>query len=302
MSSWHRAWAALLVLTIASPVRAQTARRLDVAGRPSIFADQLGTTGPTVVVIHGGAGVSHDYLRPEWDLLANTARVVYYDQRGCGRSDHVLPYSWTAHLEDLERVITAAVGARGSVVLAGSSWGTRLAILYAAQHPQRVSAVVLTGTPLWPAVASSRWRERLPDSTRARVDSMEAGIMVHEDVRHDSLQVATTNPHIPAAVAGRLARSGLCGDVALATTATLVSLPALQVLTLPMPVLYVGDDASGAGSTTEAAWEELRPRLPRGERATIAGGGHDPWFTQSAAFFARVQSFLRATSADGRRP
>ena len=34
-----------------------------------LFTRQVGT-GPLVVVLHGGPGASHDYLLPQYDLLA----------------------------------------------------------------------------------------------------------------------------------------------------------------------------------------------------------------------------------------
>lgn len=40
----------------------------------------------TIVVLHGGPGATHDYLRPEWDRLAAVGRVIYYDQRGWARA------------------------------------------------------------------------------------------------------------------------------------------------------------------------------------------------------------------------
>jgi len=43
--------------------------------------------GPPVVVLHGGPGAHHDYLLPQYDHLAEGGRtLLYYDQRGGGRS------------------------------------------------------------------------------------------------------------------------------------------------------------------------------------------------------------------------
>src|SRR5437879_13254915 len=41
---------------------------------------------PPVVVLHGGPGAHHDYLLPQYDLLARGRTLLYYDQRGGGRS------------------------------------------------------------------------------------------------------------------------------------------------------------------------------------------------------------------------
>src|SRR2546426_164625 len=43
--------------------------------------------GRPVVVLHGGPGAHHDYLLPQYDHLAEGGRtLLYYDQRGGGRS------------------------------------------------------------------------------------------------------------------------------------------------------------------------------------------------------------------------
>jgi proline iminopeptidase len=84
----------LAFLALAAPLAAQTARRLP--GDPSLYYETVGGSGLLVVVLHGGPGLPHDCLRPESDRLAAGARVVYYDQRGCGRSERTPPYGWRA--------------------------------------------------------------------------------------------------------------------------------------------------------------------------------------------------------------
>src|SRR5256884_9989908 len=53
--------------------------------------------GPPVVVLHGGPGAHHDYLLPQYDHLAEGGRtLLYYDQRGGGRSPvpRDIPVGW----------------------------------------------------------------------------------------------------------------------------------------------------------------------------------------------------------------
>ncbi|HEY5492296.1 MAG TPA: alpha/beta hydrolase [Gemmatimonadaceae bacterium] len=297
MSTWlsrnrRLLWTGGLLFLASVALKGQTAIPLVVQGQPAIFAEEIGTVGPTIIVVHGGPGVAHDYLRPEWDQLAGSARLVYYDQRGCGRSARQLPYSWRSHLDDLERVVNSAVGARGQVVLAGSSWGTRLAILFAAEHPERVSAVVLSGTPGWPKEAVHRWRARLSTAIVARLDTLEAGTLVRDTLVRDSLTVARTNPQLSPAIVGRLVKRGLCDDIALATAASWESLPDLSSLTLAMPVFFASDMDSLGRATADPAWDELRPSLSHAERVNIAGGGHDPWFSRPTEFFDTLRRFL----------
>ena len=41
-----------------------------------------------LVVLHGGPGMAHDYLRRLVDLAGDGREVIVYDQVGCGRSSH----------------------------------------------------------------------------------------------------------------------------------------------------------------------------------------------------------------------
>ena len=41
---------------------------------------------PTMVVLHGGPGFDHTYLRPWLDPVSEVAQLVYIDERGSGRS------------------------------------------------------------------------------------------------------------------------------------------------------------------------------------------------------------------------
>ena len=121
-----------------------------------LFSRALGA-GPTVIAVHGGPDFDHEYLRPELDVLASAARLVYYDQRGRGRSfaGDVPPVTIASEVADLDAV-RAAVGANRAVVL-GHSWGALVALEYAWAHPERVTSLVLMN----PAPVSSEGRESL---------------------------------------------------------------------------------------------------------------------------------------------
>src|SRR3989442_11544251 len=57
--------------------------------------------GSPVVVLHGGPGAHHDYLLPQYDHLAEGGRaLLYYDQRGGGRSPvpRDVPVGWRGHV------------------------------------------------------------------------------------------------------------------------------------------------------------------------------------------------------------
>jgi proline iminopeptidase len=134
----------------------------------SLFTRRVGT-GPLVVVLHGGPGASHDYLLPQYDLLATGRTLLYYDQRGGGRSPvpRETPLGWRDHVADLE-AIRAALGLE-RLTLCGYSWGGLLALLYAMEHPERVAQLALVS----PAAITSEWRAQFETEFARRMASPE---------------------------------------------------------------------------------------------------------------------------------
>ena len=101
-------------------------------------------SGRPVIVLHGGPDFDHSYLLPDLDRLSNSYRLIYYDQRGRGRSaagvrpEDVTLASEIADLETIREHFSL-----DSMILLGHSWGTVLALEYARRHPERVSHLIL---------------------------------------------------------------------------------------------------------------------------------------------------------------
>jgi proline iminopeptidase len=125
-----------------------------------LFCRDVGDGHP-IVVVHGGPDFDHRYLLPELDRLADAFRLVYYDQRGRGRSAEGVraeDVTIRSEVEDLDRV-RSRFGLE-SVAVLGHSWGGVVAMEYAIRHPDRVSQLLLLDTG--PASAGD-WR-RLRES------------------------------------------------------------------------------------------------------------------------------------------
>jgi len=128
-----------------------------------IFERRVGT-GPPVVVLHGGPGAHHDYLLPGFDALAGARELIYYDQRGGGRSPVArdVPVGWREHVADLEELRITWKLDRLSIC--GYSWGGLLAMLYAIDHPNNVERLALVSpAPSWRAARiefEARFRAR----------------------------------------------------------------------------------------------------------------------------------------------
>jgi len=117
----------------------------------ALFVRRVGEGSP-VVVLHGGPGADHEYLRPGFDALAQGRELIYYDQRGGGRSPVArnVPVGWREQVADLEALRQHWGLER--LTVAGYSWGGLLAVLYALAHPGRVGRLALVSpAPTWRA-------------------------------------------------------------------------------------------------------------------------------------------------------
>jgi proline iminopeptidase len=92
-------------------------------GKASLYSREIGQ-GQPIIVLHGGPDFDHSYLLPDLDRLADAFRLIYYDQRGRGRSAYqVLPEEVTlaSEIDDLDMVRQHFH--LESPALLGHSWG-----------------------------------------------------------------------------------------------------------------------------------------------------------------------------------
>lgn len=106
---------------------------------------------PTVILVHGGPGVyDHSYFKPDFDVLAEHAQVVYLDLRGHGRSEWGDQGAWTFErcADDL-RAFCDALGIVRPIVF-GHSMGGPIVLLYGARHPGHAAGLIVqSGFARW---------------------------------------------------------------------------------------------------------------------------------------------------------
>jgi proline iminopeptidase len=139
-----------------------------------LFYRVMGQRGDTIIAIHGGPGVDLESIANDFSPLAEKHVVIFYDQRGAGRSE--LPKDTTRlvvqrQIADLDEV-RRHFGAQ-NVTLVAHSYGPLLAASYALQHPQAVRRMVFFGPvpprrgDFWKRFGASM-NERLDSAARAR--------------------------------------------------------------------------------------------------------------------------------------
>jgi len=116
-----------------------------VAGAQLYFRE-VGDGAP-LVVLHGGPDFNQRYLLPELDQLGQFFRLIYYDQRGRGKSSpgvNAEDVTIESEVDDLDRLrqhLDVNV-----LALLGHSWGCILAMEYAVRRPNQVAQLVLSNS------------------------------------------------------------------------------------------------------------------------------------------------------------
>ena len=160
----HRLIAAGLAAAFLTAVPRAGESRIPL-GSASLFARDVGQ-GQPVIVLHGGPDFDHRYFLPDLDRLKDSFRLIYYDQRGRGKSaDQVRPEDVTlaSDVQDLETVRQHF--RLEAPALLGHSWGAVLALEYALRHPTHVSYLILMN----PAPVSAGDLELLRKAYRERL-------------------------------------------------------------------------------------------------------------------------------------
>lgn len=143
----------------------------------NVWYRTLGEGGVPLLCVHGGPGMSHDYLESLADL-ADERMVVFYDQLGCGRSERPDdPSLWT-----LDRAVTELAAVRevldlDLVHLFGNSYGGWLAMQYVLdRRPALASLIISSSPPSVPRVVRemNELRRRLPPEVQRVIDDHEA--------------------------------------------------------------------------------------------------------------------------------
>ncbi|GHF80488.1 proline iminopeptidase [Kitasatospora xanthocidica] len=110
-----------------------------------------GPDRPTLVVVHGGPGSTHDYLTSLAELAEQGFPVVLYDQLGNGGSTHLPDRGadfWTVQLflDELDNLLRE-LGIQDNYVLFGHSWGGMLSAAHAAARPAGLRGLVIANSP-----------------------------------------------------------------------------------------------------------------------------------------------------------
>jgi len=267
----------------------------------ALFFDVLGPAGaPSLVLLAGGAGAHPAYLGTLAGL-DERYRLVVPHLRGVGGSAAAeltargSRWRQAADVEALRRHLGT-----DRCVLVAHSAGSRLAVAYAAQHPEYVAGLVLVTPPAGylvdvPSDVPALTARRLSEPVFAQaLAAFEAGPDTSSDETFNDWQRAAAplgyarwderaQAHARSLrYSMAAARAFMSGDA----PGDLLS----RLRAVPAPTLVVaGAQDCSAGRALVVAVVEL---FPAGRAVVLEDCGHFPWVEQPAAFRAALDPFL----------
>lgn len=147
---------------------------------------------PAIMLLHGWA-MDQRLFEPQIEALERHYHVVTWDRRGCGRSTGTPALS--AAVDDLHAVAETLIGAAPFHLL-GMSQGGRVALRYAAAHPERVRSLLLQGAGVDGISEQGPPAERIPVAHFTRLArcgelaALRAAWLEHPLMRLDATQAA----------------------------------------------------------------------------------------------------------------
>jgi proline iminopeptidase len=274
----------------------------------------LGKGGDPVILIHGGPGLTSDYLADDLTRMARNHALFIYDQRGIGKSTLVADSTGLAaqrYVEDLE-AIREHLGIE-QLTLLGHSWGAAPAALYAIQYPQRVRRMILVGAipfkrselmSAFQKMAAERdsvTRRRMTELAQTRKDNPSDLTACREYYR------LWFTPFF----AARSAPSTMKGNVCAGSPASLKNKQSVDRFTFPSlgdwdwttslgsvtaPTLIIHGSLDPLPIESARKWAAV---MPNARLLELTGIGHFPYVEAPDVFFAAIDRFLRGDWPEG---
>lgn len=271
-----------------------------------------GSGRDTIIAVHGGPGVDLESIRGDFAPLTKAHVVIFYDQRGTGRS--TLPadttrLSATTQVSDLDAVRRHFGLAR--VALVAHSYGPLLAATYALAHPEAVSRMVFFGAVPprkgayeqayernMNARLDSAQRARLADAGRRLADTAADARQACRDYWAVALRPRLAEPDrtLPrlrsdlCAADGRSIRYGLTvtNPVVMASYGDWDLRPRLRTLATPTLVVHGEADAIPLADAREWA-----TAMPNARLVPVPDAGHFAYAERPEVVWPVVLAFLR---------
>ena len=271
-----------------------------------LFFRKVGA-GQSIVIVPYGFTLFRDF-----QILAKGRTVIFYDMRDRGRSDPVddpAKITIQKDVDDLE-MIRKHFGAE-KVALIGESYLGMMVIVYATQHPERVSRIVQIGPvsrrfgSKYPAEYTAPDADRVPDPAEMkRLDDLEksgyAAAHPKQFCEQDWKVERTGLVGNPAE--GAKAGEGYCefanewpSHLEKHFEASISSISKLEIsdadlAKVSMPILTI--HGTRDRNAPYGGGREWVSTLKDARLLTVAGAAHFPWLDNPKLVFSSIETFL----------
>lgn len=263
--------------------------------------------GEPLLLLHGGPGLSAEYLAGLALELAVDYHVALFQQRGLRPSTLAGPFTVAQALSDVLAVLDALGWPRPLVM--GHSWGGHLALRLAAAVPERLRGV-LAVEPLGiagdggMAAFEAEMVARTPVADRQRAHELDARAMAGLGTQEEALEslgifwpAYFTDPDgappMPPMELSVEAYSGIITEAGAGTEAVAAALAAGE---LPYGVLAGAGSPLPWGQAARASAEIS----PRAFLTVVPGAGHFPWFEAPGCVQAALERLAATSGAESR--
>jgi proline iminopeptidase len=287
------------------------------AGAFQVWTRQVGANPKVkLLVLHGGPGTFHVYLKPLERLAEAGFEVYFYDQLGGGASDAPdEPALWEIprFVDEVEQVRRALGLERESFYLFGHSWGGILALEYALAHPDRLAGLVISNmmssVPAYNEYADQVLIPQLDPAVLAEVRKLEAAGDYANPRYMELLVPAHYEKHFlrlpaaewPAEVNEAFARLNpkiyvpMQGPSELGASGKLERWDrSADLARITVPTLVIG---ARHDTMDPAHMEWMAKQLPRGRYQHCPNGSHLAMWDDPDPYFAGLLAFLRDAEA-----
>jgi 3-oxoadipate enol-lactonase len=244
--------------------------------------------GRPVVLIHG-LGLDASMWDAQWPALQREFRAIRYDVRGFGAS--TVPEAPYSHSDDLLGLLDFLEARPAHVI--GLSFGGRLALRFALDHPSAVKSLTLIDSALEGHSWSGDWNQKMdPVLGAARRGDLQAAKQLW--LAHDLFAPAQRNAKLAAALAAMVERytAWHWWNTDPVRRSAVPTAKALATVRCPTLVLVGELDLPDF----RAIARRLAAELPRATLHTISGAGHMANMEAPDAVNRWVLEHLRASA------
>ena len=255
--------------------------------------------GVPVLLLHGGPGLSFDYVDELGDELATDFRVAAYQQRGLEPSTVNGPFTIAQAIEDAIVILDTLSWERALVV--GHSWGGQLALRLLAAYPDRLLGALAVdplgvvgdgGMGAFEAEMAARTPAKDRDRHRQLDERAMDGEGTQEDY-HESLRLVwpakfADPDNVPPMPPIRLSVEAYSGIINEVTTDTDRLAAALAASDVRYGVLAGGASPMPWGQAARATAE----LSPRAFLKVVPAAGHFPWLDEPGCVRAALKRLV----------